>query len=502
MPVFLDVCLAGLGLYLVKQLVFARASPPLPPGPSGWPLVRNLFDFPSKKAWLKFADLADQYGDIFSMSVLGTQTIILNSAKTTSDILDKQSAICSNRPHLVMADDLIGWDKGFLFMQYGERFRQTRKFFHHHLGTRTSLAAFSSVEEEETRRFLMNVLKSPEDLLDHIRKTAGSIILKISYGYSVQESNDPLVKLANDAMENISMVATPGAFLVDILPILQYLPEWFPGAGFQRDAKRYRQLVVETVTRPYQFVLDQLANGTARPSFTTKLLEGAREATAEEEDVIMWSSLSMYLADMIRQVVSAIYSFFLAMTIYPEVQKQAQMELDAVIGTDRLPSLDDRDALPYISAICKEVLRWYVVTPLAVPHVCTGDIIYNGFLIPKGSYLIPNIWSILHDETTYPDPEIFRPERFLGNNPQPDPQNACFGYGRRICPGLHLAEASIFISVAMSLSVFKVLRYVENGVAIIPEVIMQEGTVSHPKPFKCRITPRSSKVEAIIHGVN
>jgi len=63
------------------------------------------------------------------------------------------------------------------------------------------------------------------------------------------------------------------------------------------------------------------------------------------------------------QTVSAIYSLYLAMTLFPHVAKKAQEEIDAVVGTDRLPTFDDREHLPYIDALLKEVLRWNAVTP-------------------------------------------------------------------------------------------------------------------------------------------
>lgn len=80
------------------------------------------------------------------------------------------------------------------------------------------------------------------------------------------------------------------------------------------------------------------------------------------------------------------------MVVYPEVQRKAQMEIDQVIGTDRLPGFQDRQNLPYIDAMVKEVLRWHPVAPMGLPHMTTEDDIYKGYLIPKGAYLLPNIW--------------------------------------------------------------------------------------------------------------
>lgn len=89
---------------------------------------------------------------------------------------------------------------------------------------------------------------------------------------------------------------------------------------------------------------------------------------------------------------AALEAFYLAMSLHPEVQKKAQEELDRVLGEKVFPSVTDRDNLPYINAIVKEALRWHTVTPLCVPHRSDEDDIINGYLIPKGALLLPNIW--------------------------------------------------------------------------------------------------------------
>jgi len=108
----------------------------------------------------------------------------------------------------------------------------------------------------------------------------------------------------------------------------------------------------------------------------------------------------------IHQTVSTIMSFFVAMLLYPDIQKKAQNELDSAIGRERLPSFEDRPRLPFIDAVCKEILRWRPVAPLGafsgthtkslseivfitpslagLPHAATKDGIYADFFIPKG----------------------------------------------------------------------------------------------------------------------
>ena len=83
------------------------------------------------------------------------------------------------------------------------------------------------------------------------------------------------------------------------------------------------------------------------------------------------------------------------MILYPEAQKKAQMELDAVVGPDRLPSFNDRASLPYLNALVKEILRWQNVAPFGLPHHTTEDIEYRGYFIPKGTLLLPQIWFVI-----------------------------------------------------------------------------------------------------------
>ena len=88
-------------------------------------------------------------------------------------------------------------------------------------------------------------------------------------------------------------------------------------------------------------------------------------------------------------------AFFLAMINFPEAQRRAQAELDAVVGPTRLPGFADRDSLPYVNAVLKECLRWHSVLPLVIPHATTNDEEYNGYRIPAGSVLVPNSWYAL-----------------------------------------------------------------------------------------------------------
>ena len=83
------------------------------------------------------------------------------------------------------------------------------------------------------------------------------------------------------------------------------------------------------------------------------------------------------------------------MSLYPEVQKKAQAELDAVVGHDRLPDFEDRDSLVYVSAIIMECLRWFNVAPLGLSHSTIDDDEYEGYFIPAGTNIMANVWCVL-----------------------------------------------------------------------------------------------------------
>ena len=131
------------------------------------------------------------------------------------------------------------------------------------------------------------------------------------------------------------------------------------------------------------------------------------------------------------------------MALYPTIQRRAQDELDCVVGLDRLPTPADREHLPYINALMKEILRWHPIAPTGLPHAVAEDDFYEGYFIPKGSVVIPNIWYFAHDPEVYHDPMDFDPSRFLGPSPEADPHSIVFGFGRRACPGKELASSSI-----------------------------------------------------------
>ncbi|GLI79445.1 hypothetical protein PoHVEF18_007780 [Penicillium ochrochloron] len=388
---------------------------------------------------------------------------------------------------------------------YSERFRVYRKAMQPYLGSETAIAQYNSLQEIEVHRFLLRVLQDPSKLSQHVQTEAGAVILKIAYGYNIeQHKRDPLVDMANLALERFSIAGTPGAWLVDMVPILKYVPAWFPGVGFKRTAQEWKKHLEDVVDKPYAFVQRRMNSGKSQPSYLSNLFKasGYPPIGSEEEIIAKWTAGSLYTGGA-DTTVSSIETFFLAMTLFPEVQRKAQEEIDQVLG-GRLPTVADRGKLPYVDAVVKEVLRWHPVAPMGIPHMSVEDDMLNGFFIPRGSLIMPNIWALTHDSKFYRDPMVFKPERFLGideREPEMDPHAIVFGFGRRVCPGRFLADVTVYLSIARSLAVFNVAKACENGKEVEVKAKFQAGVISHPVPWKFKVTPRSPAHEALILSV-
>ncbi|GJE93712.1 cytochrome P450 [Phanerochaete sordida] len=497
---------------VAKRATFASTRPP---GPPGLPFVGNAYQIPHDRQWLKFDEWTKQYGDIVQISVMGQPTVIIGSAQIASDLLDARGAIYSDRPQAVMAGELVGWDLGLGYAPgpHSPRFREFRRLFQQFMGPRAAQEpTLLAAQEKNATKLLRRLLIAPEKFMTHVRQSTGALILYLTYGYEVSEDTDQdaLVNIAEEAMQGFARASDPGAYMVDTLPWLKHIPEWFPGARFQQDAKVMRQSRERLYDVPYDFVQCEMAKGAVPRSFVASYIDEKVEPTAAEGELIKAAAASLYSGGA-DTTPSSLASLILAMTLYPEIQKRAQAELDTVIGGSwgRLPGFADRSNLPYIDAIVLEVLRWNTSVPLGLAHRLTQDDVYEGHHFAKGTVFWANIWTMLNDANIFPEPSRFVPERFLDENGRlrtlsrsEDPAVIGFGFGRRICPGMHFAHNSIFIAIARMLYVFNFAKARDQGGAEITPQIEYDGFISHPRPFPCSIVPRSKAAEdLILHAV-
>ncbi|CAE6444281.1 unnamed protein product [Rhizoctonia solani] len=478
---------------------------PLPPSlPSEW-LVGHLRSMPLGSDHTYFAKLGkDLHSDIISFTIMGRTTVVLNSAAAANDLLEKRSSIYSDRPSIMFITDewLVDWRKAVSMCPYGPRHRNYRKMMNKFV-SKSAAAVYHPYQEAEVHAFLKRLLVSTEKLEDDFRQVAGAIIMRATYGYRVQRADDPFVILAATTNANLMRAGLQSNSLVNVIPGLKYIPPWLPGAQWKRDALEWRGQKEIMVNETFNWTKRQVREGKAESSIVQTLLEGIPESgmsVEDAEDHIKHIAGTMFPAGS-ETTVASFMIFVLAMTLYPEVQRKGQDEIDRVIGPDRLPTMADQDSLPYVNAIIQEIVRWQPVTPLGMPHRTTQDDVYKGYLIPKGATVLGNVWAITRDPDIYPEPETFNPDRFYQTSTPPAPG---FGWGRRICPGQHIAEASLFIAVASMLAVFNIEKARdEHGNEIIPTTRAKESSlVYHPAPFKCDVKPRSAQHSSLVSALH
>ncbi|KAF8558122.1 cytochrome P450 [Imleria badia] len=204
----------------------------------------------------------------------------------------------------------------------------------------------------------------------------------------------------------------------------------------------------EWVDTPFKDLLERMNEGTAGPSMVSDALNRMRADGSDEQHVLQ--AIKEASATACGGVCTPNYAptlqvFILAMVLFPEVQRKAQSVIDATVGTSRLPLWTDGPSLKYIDAVLRETLRWYPILPLSTPHATMDSDVYEGYYIPKGHTFPAWVGAMTHDEAKYPNPFDFDPERFLDadENLNQDTVGYAFGFGRRICVGRHVADASL-----------------------------------------------------------
>ncbi|THU94571.1 cytochrome P450 [Dendrothele bispora CBS 962.96] len=439
-----------------------------------------------KPQYLEYLEMSRKYNsDIIHMKVLGDRTIILNSAKAANELLEKRSVIYSSRPPMPMIVDLLGWDWNTAFIPYSESWRTHRRTFSHYFMSR-KVHEYHPIQRKEVLRLLKNLLNNPVNIREHARTYSGAIIVRITYGITLEKYMTYYSELAHHTMESFVEAGNHGVFMVDYFPLLKYIPSWFPGATFKQKAKVWAKVVSNFNEIPWKNAKTFIASGDAVPCIATDGLEKFSSQLDEMEEVLKNVCGTAYIAGE-DTTSSLMLSIIVALVCYPEIQKKAQAELDTVVGQGRLPDFSDRKRLPYIECILKETQRMWPIVPLGVDHYSISDDIYEGYFIPKGTTIVGNTWAILHDKTIYDDPMTFKPERFLeqfGKQCPPDPLHS-FGFGRRICPGRYLALDNSWIMMACILAAFTIKKALDiNGNEIEVTIQHTYGAISvYPIPY-------------------
>ncbi|KAF5387591.1 hypothetical protein D9757_006617 [Collybiopsis confluens] len=225
---------------------------------------------PTKLEYMKFGEWSNIYGPVMYLTAGRTKLLILNTLVAAQDLLEKRSVIYSNRPHLTMLMDVIGWDWSVALMNLGKQFSKHRRIIHK--GLTADVQHFQEIQEQETAQLLIHLKEKPTEFMEQIEFWAKAITLRIAYGYRPSSNNDHYIWLAQQCANAISETGRPGAFWVDSFPLLRLVPKWIPGAGFKHKAAAWGSIVKEVLESPMQYALDNMQGPAVQKSYVGTLL--------------------------------------------------------------------------------------------------------------------------------------------------------------------------------------------------------------------------------------
>ncbi|KAH8831092.1 cytochrome P450 [Flagelloscypha sp. PMI_526] len=498
------VLVSVLFLWVISFLV-KRQRRRLPPGPRGLPIVGNLLDLPKAHSWHKFQEWSKQYGDFCYINLAGQDIVLLGSHKVASDLLDRRSSIYSGRPKNHVVSELLFGGLIYPFIPTNSYWKRARRVSHEALKLQAA-PQFEPLQLTEARLFIENILKTgaADALEKHIIHSNVSFSLRSIFGTPALEANDSRAERLIQIVDRASKAGVPGTYLVEYFSWMQYLPDFL--APWRVWALEWSRKDSEFLEKLYYDVEVRMKNGQQHPCVASSLIEnGSENLTAREK---AWTLASISFAGDTMSV--ALLWLVWVMGKFPQVQVEAQQELDKVVGRERMPDFNDFEGLPFLRATVIELLRWVPMAPVGMPHSTTSDDVYGEYFIPKGTMCISNVCMINRDPEVYgPDADLFRPSRHIDSStgklqlPHPlthDESHVTYGFGRRICVGRAVANQGLFINAASLLWAFKI-EDPNNDTAshlIGPEDYLDGGALVKPKPFTYKIEPRFPDVNTIL----
>ncbi|KAI2604143.1 cytochrome P450 [Hypoxylon fragiforme] len=500
------VIVIGVFLYNIFKNLYPRYPYPLPPSPPAEPVLGHFRRLPMENAHLKHMEYAKRYNsDVVYFNVLGNHMIVLNSQKAANELLDKRGANYQDRPRFVLFD-VMGWGLTLTFLPYGPRFRLHRSVLQTGF-TKTAITNYRPIQEDEARQAVSRILARPNTWDLSIRRFASAIVLRIGFGVIVRSDDDPYIKIAADANMATGGGGNPGTALVDYFPPFRYIPEFLNFSKSLQHARKWGWAIQNLHDIPFAAIKKEFDEGTANPSFAYSLLTKYREN--EENGIpnqltlqdIQGASGAVFIAGSNTTFATTTVAI-LNMMLNPEIFHKARAEIDRVVGTERLPTLDDRPHLRYIDYLVEETSRWRPLSPIGIPHRSLEDDVYNGMFIPKGTLVYYNTYAMSRDLSVYKDPERFNPDRYIPKQDGGDEEPFLvgpFGFGRRVCVGRHLAQASVWILMATLIATTDISQPVgPDGVPIEQTITFSTGLSSHPGRLDVVFKPRSEKAQRLL----
>uniref|UniRef100_A0A3B4EDT9 Uncharacterized protein n=1 Tax=Pygocentrus nattereri TaxID=42514 RepID=A0A3B4EDT9_PYGNA len=475
--------LISLFLLEIFRLNSIRSS--CPPGPKPLPFVGNLPDFFRDR--MAFVKLMPKYGEMCSIHLGKKQTIVLNSMQILKEAFVQNGAIFSGRPSV----PLLHWihrGKGIVMASYGHSWRQQRRFALHTL--RDFGLGKKTVEErvaEEAHYLIKEMLKQEGKAfypIHPIMNAVSNIICSIIFGDRFEYDDKRFAKLLEILNENVRFAGSTMEQIFNLLPIIKYFPG--PHQKIRHHFEALKQFILEIVEE-HKKTLDPDNPCDFTDAYLIQMTkEESKENTTFHLENMIKSVFDLFFAGTETTATTLRWGLIYMMD-HPDVQERCHEEIIRVLGWDRSPCMEDRASLPYTYATVHEIQRYANVVPLSVVHETTEPTQLQGYHLPKGTMILPNLTAILADKEHWKYPDTFNPENFLDEKGQFCKNDFFlpFSLGPRVCLGENLARTELFIFFT---SLLQRLKFSWPPGAPPANMDGLVGTVRSPFPFNtvCR----------------
>ncbi|KAG4184819.1 hypothetical protein ERO13_A09G194100v2 [Gossypium hirsutum] len=390
----------------------------LPPGPWPKPIIGNLFDL-GDKPHRSLAKLAQIHGPVMSLKLGSILTIVVSSETTAKEILQKQDLTFCNRTIVDAVRASQHYEVGLPWIPVSPLWRTLRKVCKTHI--------FASIKLDANEYLPVNIGQVAFD-------TTINLLSNTVFSMDLVDPNSSIArefkKTVRGMMDEVGM---PN--LADFFPFLRKIDP---------------QGVRRRMTVRYENLLNFFGN-----IFDERLQSRKSQDYMASNDV--FDTLLHIIEDDIEELnKNHVIHLFLVLFVAGTDTTSSTLEW-AMAELLQNPQESDINHLPYLQAIIKETFRMHPVVPLLLPRRAGSDAELCGFKVPKGSQVLVNVWAIGRDPSIWKNPNSFMPERFLGSEIDVKGRDfglIPFGAGRRICPGLPLANRMLHLMLGSLINSF------------------------------------------------
>ncbi|XP_069813493.1 cytochrome P450 2D15-like [Dendropsophus ebraccatus] len=440
----------GLALAVLCLLIFwvkNKKGHNYPPGPSPLPLVGNVFQLDFKNFPESLTQLSKKYGSVFSLQIFTENCVVLNGYEAIKEGLVTKSEDTADRPSIPMFEHL-GLHNGIAFTGYGQHWKEQRRFALHTL--RNFGMGKKSMEERirEEARHLCSTFQAadahPFDPFMMITNSISNVICSIMFGDRFEYSDLSFQKMIYLLKELAELQTKPITQLYKLFPWLMKVPG--PHQKLFSIQRTYLDFLRDIIQK-HRDTWDPAI----RRDFIDTYFEEIEKNKDNPSSSFTEDTLLVVLADFFvagtDTTSNTLRWSILMMLLHPHIQTKVREEIHHVVGVDRQPTMEDQSKMPYTNAVIHESQRFGNILPMALLHKTYRDTNIQGFDIPKGTTIIPNLTSVLKDMNIWKKPYQFYPEHFLDSKGNFVKNEAFipFSAGRRMCVGEQLAKMNLFI---------------------------------------------------------